>query len=250
MEAVRLEAQQERLEHDRLIGKNDLVDLDAHGVARFVTRKRIWKLNVQGVILDVLTPTIVVREALLEAGFNPDQGWHIFLKVHGEPKRAVTLTDTIDLRTPGIEKLRLLPRRSTTARHPLRSVETSISSTSTKRISAVSAFAGRLSRKQPAGGWLSMTTRCREAIRQARRCWRLRSRQHTRAPRSMASTLIPLGAIVRPVDRERSASRIHSRARISWVVAQPRFDAVESRADRVATQLALVDAALAKEVGE
>ena len=97
-------------EHDRLIGKNDLVDLDAHGVARFVTRKRIWKLNVQGVILDVLTPTIVVREALLEAGFNPDQGWYIFLKVHGEPKRAVTLTDTIDLRTPGIEKLRLNPK--------------------------------------------------------------------------------------------------------------------------------------------
>jgi len=97
-------------EHDRLIRKNDLIDLDAHGIARFVIRKRIWKLNVQGVILDVLTPTIVVREALLEAGFNPDQGWHIFLKVHGEPKRAVALTDTIDLRTPGIEKLRLTPK--------------------------------------------------------------------------------------------------------------------------------------------
>jgi len=95
---------------DRLIGSHDLVDLDAPGVERFVTRRHLWKLNVQGVILDVPTPTIVVREALTLAGFNPDQGWYIFLKVHGEPKRAVTLTETIDLRTPGIEKLRLTPR--------------------------------------------------------------------------------------------------------------------------------------------
>jgi Prokaryotic E2 family E len=87
-----------------------LVNLDAPGVERFVTRRNIWKLNVQGVILDVPTPTIVVRDALTLAGFNPDQGWYIFLKVRGEPKRAVTLTDTIDLRTPGIEKLRLTPK--------------------------------------------------------------------------------------------------------------------------------------------
>jgi hypothetical protein len=71
------------------------------------SRQHVWKLNVQGVILDVTTPTIEVRDALVRAGFNPDQGWQIFLKVRGEPKRAVQLTDTIDLRTPGIEKLRL-----------------------------------------------------------------------------------------------------------------------------------------------
>ncbi len=99
-----------RDEPDRLIKNHDLVNLDAPGVERFVTRRHIWKLNVQGVILDVPTPTIVVREALTLAGFNPDQGWYIFLKVRGEPKRAVTLTDTIDLRTPGIEKLRLTPK--------------------------------------------------------------------------------------------------------------------------------------------
>lgn len=94
---------------DLAIGPEDLVDLDAAGVESFVTRIKYWKLNVQGVILDVDTPTIGVRDAIARAGFNPDQGWQIFLKVAGQPKRPVTLNDTIDLRTPGIEKLRLTP---------------------------------------------------------------------------------------------------------------------------------------------
>lgn len=93
----------------RLITDRHLVDLDEAGVETFQSRKREWKLNVQGVILDVVTPTIVVKDAIERAGFNPDAGWQIFLKVAGEPKRKVELTTVIDLRTPGIEKLRLTP---------------------------------------------------------------------------------------------------------------------------------------------
>ncbi|MFM0047506.1 multiubiquitin domain-containing protein [Paraburkholderia sediminicola] len=95
---------------DRLLGEHDLVDLNAAGVEAFVSRKRSWKLNVQGVLLELPAPTIVVREALVLAGFNPDQGWQIFLKVAGQPKQPVQLTTEIDLRTPGIEKLRLTPK--------------------------------------------------------------------------------------------------------------------------------------------
>lgn len=69
-----------------------------------------WTLNVQGVHLDVDTPTIMVRDALSQAGFDPNQGWLIFLKVSGKPKEAVELSTTIDLTRPGIEKLRLTPR--------------------------------------------------------------------------------------------------------------------------------------------
>ncbi|MCP3371616.1 multiubiquitin domain-containing protein [Bradyrhizobium cajani] len=94
---------------DRLIGPRDLVDLGKGGIEAFISRKPTWKLNVQGVLLTLHQPTIVVRQALLDAGFNPDQGWQIFLIVKNQPKRAVTLTDTVDLRTPGIEKLRLTP---------------------------------------------------------------------------------------------------------------------------------------------
>lgn len=95
---------------DRQIDDHDLVDLDAAGVESFVSRKLVWKLNVQGVVLELFAPTIVVREALVEAGFNPDQGWHIFLKIVGQQKQPVELTTVIDLRTPGIEKLRLTPK--------------------------------------------------------------------------------------------------------------------------------------------
>lgn len=95
---------------DRLLGDHDLVDLNASGVEAFVSRKLVWKLNVQGVVLELFAPTIVVREALVLAGFNPDQGWQIFLKIAGQQKQLVELTTEIDLRTPGIEKLRLTPK--------------------------------------------------------------------------------------------------------------------------------------------
>jgi hypothetical protein len=95
---------------DRLIGNDELVDLDAAGVESFASRKRHWKLNVQGVVLDLDAPTIVVAAALSLAGFDPNQGWQIFLKVVGHPKQPVELTTEVDLRTPGIEKLRLTPK--------------------------------------------------------------------------------------------------------------------------------------------
>ena len=97
-------------EPDQPIGGHDLVDLDGPGVESFVSRKLTWGLLVQGVQLEIETPTIQISDALVRAGFNPNQGWHIFLKVAGEKKREVPLTEAIDLRTPGIEKLRLTPK--------------------------------------------------------------------------------------------------------------------------------------------
>jgi len=95
---------------DIQVHDQDLIDLDASGVESFSSRKLVWKLNVQGVVIEVSAPTIVVRLALIEAGFNPDQGWHIFLKIVGEQKQAVELSSVIDLRKDGIEKLRLTPK--------------------------------------------------------------------------------------------------------------------------------------------
>jgi hypothetical protein len=51
----------------------------------------------------------VVRNALTLAGFDPNQGWIIVLKT-ASSKRQVALDDSVDLREPGIEKLRLTPR--------------------------------------------------------------------------------------------------------------------------------------------
>jgi hypothetical protein len=104
---------------DRLIGDRDLVDLDKPGFETFVSRQPFWALNVQGVEIKVETPTIEVRDALTRAGFDANQNWHIFLKVRGEAKRAVALTEIIDLRTPGIEKLRLTPQEVNNGEAPL-----------------------------------------------------------------------------------------------------------------------------------
>ncbi|GAO21457.1 hypothetical protein ALISP_1277 [Alicycliphilus sp. B1] len=95
---------------DQQLDDTTIIDLASAGVEAFYSRAAIWILNVQGVRLEVHQPTIVVREAMTQAGFNPEQGWHIFLKVAGQPKQAVELTTVIDLRTPGIEKLRLTPK--------------------------------------------------------------------------------------------------------------------------------------------
>jgi hypothetical protein len=70
-----------------------------------------WKLNVQGVVIESPHPEIVVRQAIKQAGFNPDAPWIIVLKVAGESKREVDLSFVIDLRHKGIEKLRLTPKQ-------------------------------------------------------------------------------------------------------------------------------------------
>lgn len=96
-------------EPDKLLSDLDVVKLSRQGVERLSSRLLKWELNVQGVELTLHEPTIMVRDALVKAGLNPDQGWQIFLKVEGQPKKAMTLESMVDLRTPGIEKLRVSP---------------------------------------------------------------------------------------------------------------------------------------------
>ncbi len=240
-----------RDEPDRLIGNHDLVDLDAPGVETFVTRKRFWKLNVQGVILDVPTPTIVVREALTLAGFNPDQGWYIFLRVHGEPKREVTLTDTIDLRTPGIEKLRLTPKEVNNGEArcaPRRDFDL---------LDADDAHLGRLGLR-----W--------ETVEEANRRWLVIQDYPVPGGYTVAVTLLALeipptypgaqiyGFYAYP-PLALSSGRVIASTQLRGSISGREFHGWSRNRgstpwnpalDRVATQLALVDAALAKEVGE
>lgn len=79
------------------------------GVENVYSRLAQWELSVQGVSVKFDTPEVLVRDALVKAGFNPDQGWIIVLKSR-DGKRQVTIEEAIDLRSPGIEKLRLTPR--------------------------------------------------------------------------------------------------------------------------------------------
>ncbi|WP_199527321.1 multiubiquitin domain-containing protein [Pseudoalteromonas sp. bablab_jr004] len=98
-----------RNEPDRLLGGRESVNLDEPGLEKIYTKPKTWKLNVQGVVVNSEQPTIIARDALQAAGFNPDSGWILVLKVKGEPKQVIGMDDVIDLQNPGIEKLRLTP---------------------------------------------------------------------------------------------------------------------------------------------
>ena len=94
---------------DKELANDDNVRLSGKGLERLVSRQPSWKLNVQGVLLTLTTPVVVVKDALTQAGFDPSKGWIAILKRKGQAKLQVALTDTIDLTLPGIEKLRLTP---------------------------------------------------------------------------------------------------------------------------------------------
>lgn len=69
-----------------------------------------WKLKVQGVMVEFDQPVISTRVALEAASFDPSKSWHIFLIVQGKEKEELSLDSEIDLRTPGLEKIRLMQR--------------------------------------------------------------------------------------------------------------------------------------------
>lgn len=94
---------------DEAVPPGGNLSLAEMGVENVYSRLAHWELNVQGVTVKFANPDVLVRDALVKAGFNPDQGWIIVLKSR-DTKRQVTIEDTIDLRSPGIEKLRLTPR--------------------------------------------------------------------------------------------------------------------------------------------
>lgn len=94
---------------DEEIADDQMVSLSEQGLERLSSRPKEWKLNVQGVLVTVSTPLILVKDALMQAGFDPNDNWITILKRKGEAKQQVALNDNIDLRHPGIEKLRLTP---------------------------------------------------------------------------------------------------------------------------------------------
>jgi Prokaryotic E2 family E/Multiubiquitin len=87
-----------------------IVDLASRGVEKFVTRPRKWKLRVQAVTLDFDVPEVMVGDAMTIAGFDPKKAWKIYLLVAGKPKKEVDVNYIVDLRTPGIERIRLMQR--------------------------------------------------------------------------------------------------------------------------------------------
>ncbi|CAJ6824499.1 Uncharacterised protein [Burkholderia pseudomallei] len=93
-----------------VIESTTLIDLEDECIKRIRTRRREWKLRVQGVTLNYDVPRVKVADAMRRAGFDPTKAWNIFLIVAGQPKKPIDVNYIVDLCTPGIEKIRLIPR--------------------------------------------------------------------------------------------------------------------------------------------
>lgn len=86
--------------------QSESTDIDTDAKAKAGDR---WKLMVQGVVLEFNQPEVKVADAMAQAGFDPTKAWHIYLIVHGQ-KTEIAAEQVVDLRTPGIEKIRLMQR--------------------------------------------------------------------------------------------------------------------------------------------
>ncbi|MCG8604739.1 multiubiquitin domain-containing protein [bacterium] len=74
---------------------------------------RGYRIRVNGDRFVVHSPHITGREVLTLAGFRPPTNYTIRVKIRGERPRKIELDETVDLRTPGVEKFRVLPKDQT-----------------------------------------------------------------------------------------------------------------------------------------
>lgn len=100
-----------RDEPDLMLEPGQRVNLKAAGVERLYTRRKLWRLDVQGEPTEWDQPEVVVRDALIKAAIDLSKQWTMVLKVKGKEPRPVELVDVIDLDQPGIERLWLRPRQ-------------------------------------------------------------------------------------------------------------------------------------------
>lgn len=98
-------------EPDRLVLDTDVIPIKRDGVEEFKSRKTVWELVVQNIKIKSNAPEIRASDAMIQAGFDDASAWIITLKVAGQPKHQINASDMIDLRTPGIEKVRLTPKQ-------------------------------------------------------------------------------------------------------------------------------------------
>ncbi len=97
-------------EADREIADADVVNLGDEGIERFVIRKAVWKLKVQGRVFEFDKPHVTVREAASRAGLDVALEWKITLTAAGHHSELHGMDATVDLSAPGIEKLRFSPK--------------------------------------------------------------------------------------------------------------------------------------------
>ena len=96
-------------EEDRLLVPGEVIDLKARGVERLYAKKPSWHLQIRGKNYEFDRPQVIVRDALIRAGFDVSKSWEVKFKVKNQPIRPVGMNDVLDLSQPGVEHLRVAP---------------------------------------------------------------------------------------------------------------------------------------------
>lgn len=93
---------------------DDIIDLEEYAkLGKRPPLAKGYRLKVNGEPYIVHDPTPTGREVLTLAGLLPAKDYTLRVKFAGERPRKVGLDDKVDLRRPGVEKFKALPRDQT-----------------------------------------------------------------------------------------------------------------------------------------
>lgn len=93
---------------------DDVVDLEEYArLGKRPPRARGYRIRVNGERFVVDQPSITGGKVLELAGLKPPEDYTLRVKVAGQRPRKVDLDEVVDLRQPGVEKFKALPRDQT-----------------------------------------------------------------------------------------------------------------------------------------
>lgn len=93
---------------------DEIADLEEYArLGKRPPRCRGYRIRVNGDRFVVSDPCPTGREILVVANLTPPENYTLRVKIKGEPPKKIALDEKIDLRTPGVEKFKALPRDQT-----------------------------------------------------------------------------------------------------------------------------------------
>ncbi|RWK53163.1 multiubiquitin domain-containing protein [Mesorhizobium sp.] len=100
-------------DHDEEV-LDEIVDLESYARSgKRPPRSRGYRVRINGEPYVFDNPLPTGREVLIKAGLTPPENYTLRVKMAGEKPHKVELDETVDLRRPGVEKFKALPRDQT-----------------------------------------------------------------------------------------------------------------------------------------
>jgi multiubiquitin len=90
---------------------DEIADLEEYAkLGKRPPRCRGYRIRINGERFEVHEPTIKGSQVLRLAGKEPPQDYTVWLKLRGERPEKIGLDEEVNLRRPGVEKFKTLPR--------------------------------------------------------------------------------------------------------------------------------------------